>query len=279
MTMKNAGDGRFGRDRSREPDDRLMDAEQVEDTVARYLAEDSMLASGIAPERDLWPGIEARIGARVIPVDLVARRRVRRMWAQLAAAAAVLVMSTAGATYVITRHLSAPAATVAQRGQFPLVPAADTQLSRQPVTTVANSGTASDPTSATDSASRAASTDAAREHGTLASAPPHDAPASPHSGAQLATYHASGVEHDEARATYDEEIARLRETLDARRSQLDPATVATVEQNLTVIDDAIRQATQALTKDPRSRLLNDELDRALSKKTQLLRAAALLPSA
>jgi hypothetical protein len=86
-------------------------------------------------------------------------------------------------------------------------------------------------------------------------------------------------EGDVMRQTYDSEITTLRAALDARRGQLNPSTVAVIEQNLRVIDEAIRQSRAALAKDPNSSLLNDQLDRTLAKKTGLLRAAALLPSA
>jgi hypothetical protein len=86
-------------------------------------------------------------------------------------------------------------------------------------------------------------------------------------------------EGDALRETYDSEITTLRAALDARRGQLNPSTVAVIEQNLRVIDEAISQSRAALAKDPNSSLLNDQLDRTLAKKTGLLRAAALLPSA
>jgi hypothetical protein len=90
-----------------------------------------------------------------------------------------------------------------------------------------------------------------------------------------------GDEHttDGMRQTYDSEITTLHRALEARRGQLNPATVEIIEQNLSVIDEAIRQSRAALAADPNSRLLNDQLDRTLAKKTILLRAAALLPSA
>ncbi|MDQ6738637.1 MAG: hypothetical protein M3Z30_13185, partial [Gemmatimonadota bacterium] len=66
------------------------------------------------------------------------------------------------------------------------------------------------------------------------------------------------------RSTYDAEIATLHDALEARRGQLNPGTVAVIEQNLRVINDAIRQSRAALAKDPNSRLLNDQLDRTLA---------------
>ena len=80
-----------------------------------------------------------------------------------------------------------------------------------------------------------------------------------------------------AQKTYDLEIARLRAVLNAKRSQLDTATLAVVEKNLQVIDEAIAQCKQALKKDPASRFLMESLNDALDTKIQLLRTAATLP--
>jgi hypothetical protein len=81
-----------------------------------------------------------------------------------------------------------------------------------------------------------------------------------------------------AEQTYEVEITRLRAVLNQRRPQLDSSTVAVVEHNLRVIDDAIRQCKQALRKDPASRFLIESLNDALDTKVQLLRTAATLPS-
>jgi hypothetical protein len=78
--------------------------------------------------------------------------------------------------------------------------------------------------------------------------------------------------------TYDREIARLRGVLELRRADLDPATVAIIEQNLRVIDRAIAQSRAALARDPRSGFLNERFIDALEKKVELLRTAALLPA-
>src|SRR3954464_4660317 len=56
----------------------------------------------LVPSRDLWTGIESRIAAPIIP--LVARpdkhRRIAPAWMGIAAAA--LIVSTAGVTYLLT---------------------------------------------------------------------------------------------------------------------------------------------------------------------------------
>jgi Putative zinc-finger len=81
-----------------------------------------------------------------------------------------------------------------------------------------------------------------------------------------------------AQVTYDREIERLRTIVSERRTQLDTATVSVIEKNLKVIDQAIAQSRAALAKDPASRFLNDQLNRALDMKVELLRTVALLPA-
>lgn len=81
-----------------------------------------------------------------------------------------------------------------------------------------------------------------------------------------------------AQQVYDGEIVRLDSILRARRSQLDPKTVAVIEHNLAIIDSAIASSREALAKDPGSHFLYDQLDDALGQKVDLLRTAALLPS-
>jgi hypothetical protein len=74
------------------------------------------------------------------------------------------------------------------------------------------------------------------------------------------------------------EIGRLRGVLSQRREDLDPATVAVLENSLKTIDKAVAEARQALANDPASRFLRDQLNKALEKKLGVLRTAALLPS-
>jgi len=78
-------------------------------------------------------------------------------------------------------------------------------------------------------------------------------------------------------AGYDAPIRELQQTLQQRRGQLDTATVRVIEQSLSVIDAAIRQARAALAKDPNNTYLNGHLQRALDRKLDLLRQAATLP--
>ena len=78
-------------------------------------------------------------------------------------------------------------------------------------------------------------------------------------------------------AAFDREVVQLRALLEQRRPDLDSATVALLERNLHIIDQAIAESRAALAKDPGSALLNRQLHNALGRKVQVLRTAALLP--
>ena len=74
------------------------------------------------------------------------------------------------------------------------------------------------------------------------------------------------------------EIGQLQALLKQKRNELDPATVQVVEDNLNLIDVAVKQARAALARDPASGFLTERLDNALQKKVELLRTVAMLPS-
>lgn len=59
----------------------------------------------LVPARDLWEGIEARIAAAVIPLATRPERQRRFAPAWMGVAAAALVVSTAGITYLLTARL------------------------------------------------------------------------------------------------------------------------------------------------------------------------------
>jgi len=73
---------------------------------------------------------------------------------------------------------------------------------------------------------------------------------------------------------YDEAIRELETVLDRGREVLDPGTVHVLEENLQTIDQAIREAEDALVNDPASTLLQRFLADNLRKKVDLLRQAA-----
>lgn len=212
---------------SNEPE---LNSDELE-AIARRAAQLPLLA----PSRDLWSGIEARIQAPVIalphasglapavaPVPTAAQAAVpatapaRLPWRRLAVAASLLVAATAGITYTIVARRGAPvlaetndSATV--DGRLPVTPAV-------PVSVVS------------------------------------------------------------AEQTFDREIGAMRNIVDQRRKDLDPATIAVLEKNLKVIDAAIAESKAALAKDPASTFLMDRLNHAYDTKLQLLSGVAAIPS-
>jgi len=90
-------------------------------------------------------------------------------------------------------------------------------------------------------------------------------------------YDSAGVEAVPASfadAQYDAAVIDLERVLLEQRERLDPRTVVVLERNLRVIDDAIREARQALAADPANALLNAHLAGARQRKLDLLRRAA-----
>lgn len=83
--------------------------------------------------------------------------------------------------------------------------------------------------------------------------------------------------YEQTAASYDSVIRGLEDALQQRRSLLDSATVAVVEQSLRVIDAALAQAMAALMNDPNNRYLNSHLQRTFDRKLDVLRRAASLP--
>jgi anti-sigma factor RsiW len=72
-------------------------------------------------------------------------------------------------------------------------------------------------------------------------------------------------------ASYDSAITGMQQMLASRRGSLDTSTVRIVEQSLTVIDMAIRQARDAVSHDPGNMYLNGQLQRTLGRKLEVLR--------
>jgi hypothetical protein len=91
------------------------------------------------------------------------------------------------------------------------------------------------------------------------------------------TGNARNASHPALNETYDGEIATLRTLVDGRRSELDSATVAILEKNLKVIDDAIAESKAALAKSPANAFLLDRLTDAYDSKLRTLRAVAAMP--
>ena len=219
----------------------------------------------LVPTRDLWQGIEARITAPVIPFATRPERQKRFVPAWMGIAAAALVVSTAGITYMLTARSLKPgsSSTVAQVASSPAgthsQQGTDSGASQSSqAAPVDISGTNS---GRTPSVSRGVSGEGV-SRGTQSS------------GARLVT---SRTEQ-RPEAVYSKEIEMLQNIVTQRRSQLDSATIAIIERNLRIIDAAITSSRDALAKDPASRLLGEQLTHALDKKVELLRTAALLPA-
>lgn len=179
----------------------------------KQIAAESRLLVDVAPERDLWPGILARIEAPVVSITTGSSRPARVRTPVWLSAAAALVVVTAGVTYLVTTHLSGSAG-----------------------------GVATGPPTAGSELRLAA-----------------DAPSAPESA-------------------YVPEIARLRDIVLSRRAELDSATVAVIERNVAIIDEAIAESRAALARDPASLFLSDQLMNSLGKKVELLRTLAMMPS-
>ena len=212
---------------------------------------DARALPDLAPEHDLWVGIEARIEAPVVtlPTPHTPAPRARRATLWLGAAAAALVAATATITYLATTHLR-------DRAGQPVAAASAPERSATPPATTAPAP--------------APLTLAARGSDSGA---PTGSPNAPSTGVPARQVKAVRVEQ-----VYDQEIARLSAIIRDQRSQLDTATVAVIERNLRIIDRAIAQSRAALAKDPGSRFLNDQLNSALDQKVELLRTVALLPT-
>ncbi|MFN2603083.1 MAG: zf-HC2 domain-containing protein [Gemmatimonadaceae bacterium] len=218
----------------------------------------------LAPSRDLWAGIAARIEPTVVPLGR-SPREVRRNWMPAAAAAAAaLVIATAGITYVATSRSMRPAT---QRVAVTAKPKSAPQQSA-----VAPSVAPSEPIN-TEMPSTTPS-----EVATTRPAERETAPKIQSSRAVTLASRSRSASASPTEIAYGDEISRLQNIITDRRNQLDPNTVAVIEQSLKIIDAAVRQSRAALARDPKSGFLTDQLNHALDKKVELLRTVALLPS-
>lgn len=84
------------------------------------------------------------------------------------------------------------------------------------------------------------------------------------------------VQWQAAERGYLNSVTELRLQLDAQRSRLSPATIATVEHSLAAIDVAIAEAREALIRDPASTTLSELLASNYRQKVDLLRRATQL---
>jgi len=94
-------------------------------------------------------------------------------------------------------------------------------------------------------------------------------PSGPADDVQMATVSVTDPQYDAA-------VADLEKALKQGRGRLDENTIAIVEHNLQIIDQAIEQARQALAADPANSYLSSHLFEARRRKLDLLRRAAAL---
>lgn len=211
----------------------------------------------MVPSRDLWQGIEARIAAPVIPLAARPERQRRTVPAWMGIAAAALIVSTAGITYMLTARSFGTATTLANARM--IAPDSQTQAVTGATPTLpVDVGAPVNPTVAT--VSPATSTGPGR------------------SGPPASLVKATATNRANSDQVYGREIDMLQNIVAQRRTQLDSSTVAIIEKNLRIIDQAIEQSRAALAKDPASRMLDQQLTHALDKKVELLRTAAMLPA-
>ena len=205
----------------------------------------------LAPRRDLWDGIAARIDAPVIPLrshDVAQSERAPRWprWASLAVAAGLLIALTSTSTYYLTIHNGPNPQNIA------VVTESKANLDSMPA-----------PNSGAQQSAPAVSVVPGTESG---------------SSSALPIVNVTNRKKQSAEQVYSAEIARLHTIVQRRRTQLDPVTISVIERNLKVIDDAIAQCRLALAKDPGSRFLMESLNNALENKVELLRTATMLPA-
>lgn len=252
----------------------VMDAHASQcDSCSVALAEVSAIVRDAAvmplqsPSRDLWAGISERLDTPVVSIANGNTRQIKTRptvsFRMFAAAAVLLVTVSSGATYLLTRASSAtttaapsPAPQVASNVAAPVaVPAAtadNTPASANPATIAPATTTASAaPTNTTDVPPKANGSEGSR--------------------LRYAANDRRSVEF-----VYEREITAMRRIVDERLGDLDSTTVVEIERNLRIIDKAINDSRRALQKDPKSRFLSSQLDRALENKLEVLRRLALL---
>jgi anti-sigma factor RsiW len=263
------------------------------------------------PERDLWPGIEARLAAAgsmaggaaaavraaraadsahaVVPDDAAQEihpirvirpaRRIDFSLPQALAAAAALVVLSAGAMWWAMRATEIRGAATRSGAAGPVAlhgagsgAAPGAASSRDQAAT--NPQASAAPVSGNGEGSRASglTSPGGQPIATLASL----GTSSGSRGGDFSAGSNASVGFD---SSYDEAVAELQRTLEQHRTELDSSTVRIVEQNLAVIDRAILQARRALAADPSSPYLHQHLALQLKLKLDLLRRTADLAGA
>jgi anti-sigma factor RsiW len=190
------------------------------------------------PHSDLWGGIDARIEAERATPFIGVRRRIAFTVPQLAAAAVFIAIVSGG----LVARLMAPS------GNLRIAPEMKTYTAAAPpAEPLVDTSVARPPIEATTPAVRR--------------------------GDQVEVNTVSFAD-----AQYDAAVTDLEAALKKGRGRLDATTIAIVEQNLQIIDQAIAQAREALAADPANSYLSGHLVDARRRKLDLLRHAASLTS-
>jgi len=197
----------------------------------------------------------------VIPLAAPTKRQRRFAPAWMGVAAAALIVSTAGITYMLTARSLGSRQDQAVAQTSPAASEVDAASGQQ----TPDNSLASAPS---------------QMAGGNSASPAQAGGAAPQRGGTRVTLASRDIQTGPSRseAVYGDVIEKLQLILSQRRTQLDSSTVAIIEKNLQIIDAAIAQSKAALAKDPASRLLSEQLTHALDKKVELLRTAALLPA-
>jgi negative regulator of sigma E activity len=117
------------------------------------------------------------------------------------------------------------------------------------------------------------STDAARSSSSVEREASAERSGEPSDGAQADVQMAAIGFADQQ---YDAAVADLEKAVHKGRGRLDASTIAIVEHNLQIIDQAMAQARQALGADPANSYLSSHLVEARRRKLDLLRRTAAL---
>ena len=216
----------------------------------------------LAPSRDLWQGIEARIAAPVIPLEARPERQRRFAPAWMGVAAAALIVSTAGITYMLTARSLAPGHRASAESTIQTPSQTQPQANASSIPEPTNPAAATAPPQLAGNSGGSAQTGVAQRTGVPA---------------RVASL-TDQADRSQSERIYGREIALLQKIVSQRKTQLDSTTVAIIEKNLEIIDAAIEQSRAALARDPASMMLSEQLTHALDKKVELLRTAALLPA-
>ncbi len=221
------------------------------------------------PARDLWSGIEARLGPAAVTTSPAVislaehRRRFSFTLPQLAAAGIAVVALSSTVVWLVTTRLGTPAT--------PARPVAVATPTVSGAAAPQSAGAAArQPEAATSPALPLSRSPApASEPGRVASAErPRGA------AARLVRNDRAGLA--EADRQYDRAVADLERLLRRARSRLRPETVQALQNSLAEIDRAIADARRALARDPANMYLNDHLAESMRLKLELLRQATAL---